>query len=100
MEQNDFEKQAVEIITGIKHPAVDNTLDKLGIIRSYTINGQKIEIVMALPSLGIPILDMLVKSVKEPLDKINADVDIKLEVMTREELQRFLYLEQIAWKGM
>ncbi|OQX71275.1 MAG: hypothetical protein B6D62_02290 [Candidatus Cloacimonas sp. 4484_275] len=100
MEKTDFEKQAEEIITGVKHPAIDNTLHKLGIVRSYTINNDNVEIVMAFPSLGIPILDRLVQSIKIPLENLNAKVDIKLEVMTREELQRFLYLEQIAWKGL
>jgi metal-sulfur cluster biosynthetic enzyme len=100
MDKTNFEKQATEIITGVKHPAIDNTLFKLGIVRAFEINGENVKIVMALPSLGIPILDMLVQSLQNPLEKINAKVDIKLEVMTREELQKFLYLEQIAWKGM
>ena len=55
---------------------------------------------MAFPALNIPILDMLIQSVQQPLEAINAKVDMEKVVMTQEEMQKFLAMEQSAWKGM
>ena len=52
------------------------------------------------PGMGnVPIKGMLINSVKEPLEQMGANVEFETTVMTPEELQRFLELEQKAWKG-
>jgi len=101
MEKNmDFEQRAIEIIKGVEHPAINHSLYDLGIIRSYEIKENNVLIVVALPALNIPILDMLIQSIKQPLEAINAKVYFEKTVMTQEELQKFLAMEQNAWKGM
>ncbi|OPX28237.1 MAG: hypothetical protein B1H06_03655 [Candidatus Cloacimonas sp. 4484_143] len=101
MEKNmDFEQKAIEIIKGVEHPAINHSLYDLGIIRSYEIKENNVLIVVALPALNIPILDMLIQSIKQPLEAINAKVYFEKTVMTQEELQKFLAMEQNAWKGM
>ena len=96
----DFEQKAIEIITGVKHPAINYTLYDLGIIKSYEIKDGNIEIVMALPALNIPVLDMLIQSFKQPLEAMEAKVNVQTVVMTYEELQKFLKMEQNAWRGL
>lgn len=96
----DFKQKAIEIITGINHPAINNTLYDLGIIKSYEIKDRNIEIVMALPTLNIPILNMLIQSFKQPLEAMKSKVNVQTIVMTQEELQKFLTMEQNAWKGL
>ena len=96
----DFEQKAIEIIKGVEHPAINHSLYDLGIIRSYEIKENNVLIVVALPALNIPILDMLIQSIKQPLEAINAKVYFEKTVMTQEELQKFLTMEQSAWKGM
>ena len=44
---------------------------------------------MAFPALNIPILDMLIQSVQQPLEAINAKVNMEKVVMTQEEMQKF-----------
>jgi len=101
MEKNmDFEQKAIEIIKGVEHPAINHSLYDLGIIRSYEIKENNVLIVVALPALNIPILDMLIQSIKQPLEAINAKVYFEKTVMTQEELQKLLAREQNAWKGM
>ncbi len=101
MEKNmDFEQKAIEIIKGVEHPAINHSLYDLGIIKSYEIKENNVQIVVALPALNIPILDMLIQSIKQPLEAINANVYFEKTVMTQEELQKFLTMEQSAWKGM
>ncbi len=96
----DFKQKVIEIITGVKHPAINHTLYNLGIIKSYEIKDRNIEIVMALPALNIPILNMLIQCFKQPLETMEAKVNVQTVVMTQEELQKFLTMEQSAWKGL
>ncbi|MHA1920095.1 MAG: metal-sulfur cluster biosynthetic enzyme [Candidatus Cloacimonadota bacterium] len=96
----DFNKKAIEIIEGVEHPAINHSLYNLGIIKSYEVNDNNVNIIIALPALNIPIIDMLVQSIKQPLAAINAQVNIEKVVMNQEEMQKFLAMEQSAWKGM
>jgi len=96
----DFKKKAIEIIEGVEHPAIKHSLYDLGIIKFYELNENNVKIIMAFPSLSIPILDMLIQSVQQPLEAINAKVNLEKVVMTQEEMRKFLAMEQSAWKGM
>lgn len=94
------EKSISEIIENVEHPAIALSLKELGVIRSYEISENKVGIVMAFPALNIPILDMLVNSVRQPLEALDIQIDIEKTVMTPQELQTFLKKEQSGWKGM
>ncbi len=96
----DFEKKVKETIESVQHPAINHSLYDLGIIKSYEINKDNVKIVMALPALNIPIFDMLIQSVKQPLEAINSQVNFEKVMMTQEEMQKFLAMEKSAWKGM
>jgi len=96
----DFEKKVKEIIESVQHPAINHSLYDLGIIKSYEIKENNVQIVVALPALNIPIIDMLINSFKQPLEAMQAKVEVNTVVMTQEELQKFLTMEQSAWKGM
>ncbi len=96
----EFEKKAEEIIKSIKHPAIENTLFNLGIVKDFDIKGKDVHITMAVPSLTIPIMDTLIKSLSNPLQEIGADVFFDVVLMTQEELQKFFALEQQGWKGL
>ena len=43
--------------------------------------------------------DQLIALVKEPLNKLNLDIKIKITVMNQKELQNFLNKEQKNWIG-
>jgi ATP-binding protein involved in chromosome partitioning len=96
----DITKQAEEIIKSVKHPAIDNTLYNLGIVRDYKIEGKNVHITMAVPSPTIPIMDTLIKSLSNPIQALGADVFFDVVQMTPEELQKFFRLEQEGWKGL
>ncbi len=94
------EKSISDIIESVEHPAISLSLKELGIIKSCDIIGGTANIVMAFPALNIPILDMLIQSVRHPLEAAGVQVNIEQTVMTQQELQTFLVKEQGAWKGM
>ena len=86
-------------LVGVKHPMIDRTLLDLGIIRYINVENNRAKITLAFPFPNIPIKEHLINSVREPITKLGAEVDVKLTVMNQEEIQRFLAMEQEAWKG-
>ena len=93
------EEDIRKAIAGIKHPAIEHTLLELGIIKAINIESGKATIILAFPFPNIPIKNRLINSVREPIEKLGVEVEINATVMNQEELQRFLAMEQDAWKG-
>jgi len=86
-------------IAQVKHPAIDFSLVELGIVREVSVKDNKVKIIMAFPFPDIPIGDYLVNSVKDPIEKLGAKVEVEVTIMTQEEREKFLAMEQEKWKG-
>lgn len=99
MSKSISEQEVRQALSDVKHPAIDHTLIDLGILKDITITNDKVELTLAFPFPEIPIKDYLINSVREPIEKLGVEVEIKVTVMNQEELQRFLAMEQDAWKG-
>jgi len=97
--ENISEETIRSILEEVKHPAIDRSLLDLGIIKDITVKDSKVLITMALPFPNIPIIDQLVGSIKDSIEQIGVDVEIKQTIMSQDELQRFLMMEQESWKG-
>jgi metal-sulfur cluster biosynthetic enzyme len=93
------EQDARKAIAGVKHPAIDCTLVELGIVKDIKLKGDKVEVTIAFPVPNIPIRDMIIDSVKEPIIKLGAECQIKETIMTSKEREAFLDKEQKNWKG-
>jgi len=83
----------------VRHPEIDRTLLDLGMIKEISVEENKVTIIMAFPFPNVPIADYLISSVKDPIEKLGAEVDVKTTVMSQEELERFFAMEQEYWKG-
>ena len=94
------ENEVREVLDQVKHPAIDLSLAELGIVKEITVGGNNVNITMALPFAGIPIETQLINSVREPVEKLGAEVEVNTTLMNPEEVQKFLALEQQAWKGL
>jgi len=95
---NDISEEKVRnAVAQVKHPAIDRTLMELGILKDITVEGDTVFVTLAFPFPGIPIREMLVESVRKPVEELGAKVEVKTTVMTAEELQAFLAMEQEAW---
>ena len=99
MAKNISEKDIFNLVDKVKHPAINRTLRELGIIKDLSIKDNKVLITMALPFPNIPIIDRLVSSIKEPIEKLGVEVEVKQTVMNHEELQAFLKMEAEGWTG-
>ena len=83
----------------VDHPAINYSLIKLGIITDAQLTGNKFSVVFAFPFPNIPIADMLINSIAQPVKSFGLEFDYKIRVMNEEEKARFLNLEAEAWKG-
>jgi metal-sulfur cluster biosynthetic enzyme len=97
--ENISEESVRETIAQIKHPAIDRTLVDLGMIKNITIEGNKVTVTLAVPFPGIPIKDLLVNSIQEPIEKLGGKVEVKFTVMNQQELKAFVAMENESWKG-
>jgi metal-sulfur cluster biosynthetic enzyme len=96
--ENISEENVRKEMAKIKHPAIDRTLIDLGMVKDITIQDNKVTVTLAVPFPGIPIKDLLVNSVREPIEKLGAKVEVKFAVMNKQELQAFLEMERESWK--
>ena len=94
------EKEVMEIIGQVMHPEIDASLMELGMIKDIKLEGNKVSLTMVCPFPGVPIREMLMESVRKPLEEQGLQVEINEAVMNQEELQNFFKMEQEKWKGM
>jgi metal-sulfur cluster biosynthetic enzyme len=96
---NISEEDVRSVLARVNHPMIDRNLLELGIIKHIAVEQRKVKVTLAFPFSNIPIKDHIIHSVREPLQKLGAEIDLELTVMNHEELQKFLAMEQDAWKG-
>ena len=94
------EDEVRKALDQVKHPAIDLSLVELGIVKEILVTDNKVSITIALPFAGIPIESQLINSVREPVEKLGAELEIKTTLMNPEEVQKFLSMEKEAWKGL
>jgi metal-sulfur cluster biosynthetic enzyme len=96
------EEEVRKALASIKHPAIDRTLVDLGIAKDITVEGNTVLITLALPFAGIPaqIRQFLMNSLSAPLKQLGAEVKFEVTIMTADELQKFLAMEQEGWRGL
>jgi len=93
-------EEVKEAIKDVKHPEINDTLINLGIVKDVKVEDGKIIITINLPFPQVPevIVSMFIQDLKGPLSKFNAEVVYKRTYMTKEEVDRFLKLEQEGWR--
>jgi len=97
--ENTSEEEVRKELSRVQHSAIDRSLVELGIVKNIAFKGNKVEVTMALPFPNIPILDDLVDSLREPVEKIGAKFEVKLTLMNGEERQPFLAMEKESWRS-
>ena len=92
-------EEVIEIISDVKHPAIDYSLIDLGIVKNIRVEDDKVKITFSLPFPQVPIKDMLMNSIDQTLQSSGVNADYDFTVMDEKERTKFLRMEQEAWKG-
>ncbi|MEN8137770.1 MAG: iron-sulfur cluster assembly protein [Bacteroidota bacterium] len=90
----------IDVISGVQHPAIANSLLNLGIIKEVELKDNVANVTFAFPFPEIPIADQLVYSIYEPIKALGVDFNYDIITMTEEEKARFMKLEAEGWVGM
>jgi len=91
--------EVIKILGQVEHPAISCSLIKLGIVTDIKLAGNKATVVFAFPFPNIPIADILIQSVAQPIQQLGLGFEYTVRVMNDQERKMFLQLEAEAWKG-
>ena len=89
----------VDELSKIMHPEVNHSLIDLGIIKNIEIVENKAKMIFAFPFPDIPIADVLIKSVEKPLRELGIRLSYNVRIMTEDEKNKFMIMEEEAWKN-
>ncbi|MBN2350570.1 MAG: DUF59 domain-containing protein [Bacteroidales bacterium] len=89
----------LNVLSQVEHPAISYSLIKLGIVTDVKLAGKTVSVVFAFPFPNIPVADLLINSISQPVQSLGLEFEYTIRVMTQEEKNRFLQLEAEAWKG-
>ncbi len=92
-------ENVLKVIEDIKHPAIDNSLVNLGIVKNIEVEENTVKLVFAFPFPKIPIADALINSIGVPLQEIGYTLKYDIVTMNEKEKEEFLQLETKGWIG-
>lgn len=98
------QNELVDVIHGIEHPEIANTLKELGMIGDITINKEEnsISVTLVLPMMTIPISikEMLINSIANGIREKAKGSKLKISLAKMNEEQRinFMNLSKQNWK--
>jgi metal-sulfur cluster biosynthetic enzyme len=95
-------EEIMMLLEEIPHPAINYSLNKLGILTNIQFENNQVNAVFAFPFAveKIPIADRIIQSVAITLGNFNISFDHSIRIMNDSEKQKFLKLEHEAWKGL
>lgn len=94
------QQDIIDAISEVKHPAIENSLMNLGIVKEVKLIDNVANVVFAFPFPEIPIGEQLIYSIYEPIKALGVDFNYDVVTMTEEEKAKFMQLEAEGWKGM
>lgn len=91
--------EVINVLDQVEHPAISYSLIELGIVTDVKLVENKVSVVFAFPFPNIPIADVLIQSIAQPIKQLGLELEYTTRVMTDQERNLFLQLEAEAWKG-
>ncbi|MEA1911790.1 MAG: iron-sulfur cluster assembly protein [Spirochaetota bacterium] len=93
------ENDVIKALEEVKHPAIDLSLIKLGMLKNIKLEGNSVSADFCFPFPNIPIKEMLFSSIQTPLEGMGLTVTFTETIMNQDEVQQFLALETANWKN-
>lgn len=101
MAKNVSEKSVYKVLMQVIHPEIKHNLVDLGMIKNVIVGNNEVVLTLKLPFMHVPIKEDLVRSIKEAITKLNADlkIGIKIAEMGQKERAKFMIMAREAWIG-
>jgi metal-sulfur cluster biosynthetic enzyme len=95
------EQQIRQALEEVRHPEINSTLAKLGMLKDILVENNKVSFTRAFPVTGIPtqVKDYLINSLRQALADIDArlEVEINLAEMSSGERLKFFTMAREGW---
>jgi len=97
----DAEKIRLELAS-IRHPEINASFEELGMIADVVVKKTTAVVTLKLPFKEVPIRDLLVKKVKEVIEKMNENLEVMVnfEEMNEKERKNFFGIARERWTGL
>ncbi|MEN8117973.1 MAG: iron-sulfur cluster assembly protein [Bacteroidota bacterium] len=82
----------------VKHPKINCSVVKLGIVTDIRLKDMKVDITFAFPYANTPIADKVIKSIEYKIRSLGFGFSHKTRKMNEVERARFIQLEIDSWK--
>ena len=89
----------LKTIEFVEHPAINATLQQLGILSKVEINGEVIKVEFSLPFPNIPIKGDMIGSVQILAESFGFKFLFTERIMNDVEKAKFMEIEKANWKG-
>jgi ATP-binding protein involved in chromosome partitioning len=76
----------------VMHPEIKHNLVELGMIRDVAIKDSRVTVSLALPFIQVPAKDDLVRSVQEAVNKLDANLQVKVELTEMSQQERAAFM--------
>ncbi len=94
------EKEVMEKLSEVMHPAINHSLIDLGIVKDVKLMDKTVGLEFCFPFPNIPIAGQLISSVENIIQELGLLCVYKETLMNEEEKANFMQMEAAAWKGM
>jgi Mrp family chromosome partitioning ATPase len=89
------DEQIFDVLGEVVHPELEHNLVELGMIKGASVEDGAITVTLALPFKEIPIKDALVRSVREMVTKLAADVDVEVDLVEMSQQERAAFITAV-----
>jgi len=89
-----------QALSKMMHPEINYSLVDLGMLKNIIYKQDKVNLTLKLPSLQVPVKDLLIESIKKTLSDLDSSiqVEINIEQMSQEERSNFAKMAKEGWK--
>jgi Mrp family chromosome partitioning ATPase len=86
------DKQIFSVLREVMHPELNRNLVELGMIKGASVEDGTVTVTLALPFKEIPIKDTLVRSVRERMMKLDADLNVEVDLVEMSQQERATFM--------
>ena len=90
------DKKLENTLKEIRHPAIDASLEELGMLKVVKKKGRKLHLKVLFPFPGVPIREMILEEISSALK--SEGYELEKDIMGEKEREKFLKMETERWK--
>ncbi len=94
------EEEIWKAVSKVNYPALDKSLVELNMIKDLKVKITKVIVTLDVPFPNSRIINKLVRSIKEPIEDLGFKAEVKINLMSKENREKFLNIEKDTLKGL